>query len=358
MRHLSYGFAGLVLAITVAGILIWNRILTRLEEPLPARKSEWVLRFEQPLEPRALLSALRRAGWGERSVLLSLFVEHGLKPMELPAGEYAFSASDSFVDHLDRVRRHEVVLHTVSFSPGLDARKTARVWARAGLLDDPEAFLQAVRDPQLSRALDLGAEGLEGYLFPDVYAVPRGMSPEALVRRMVSRFRQAIRPLFGPDPELDRLREAVWMAAQIQQSPVPSREWALLSAVLHARRESGWVLGSPSVPEDREAPLSLYGPVRRRGPFEPGPIEVNPGLEALRAVARPMDSEARHLVLQPDGSRIYCADRLCHREAVRGRRERFRRLAVPTPPVMAPADSPTQAEDPSPADRAAPESVP
>ena len=45
-----------------------------------------------------------------------------------------------------------------------------------------EEFAAAVRDPELIGSLGFGSESLEGYLYPETYRLPRGLTAAAIAR--------------------------------------------------------------------------------------------------------------------------------------------------------------------------------
>jgi UPF0755 protein len=56
------------------------------------------------------------------------------------------------------------------------------------------SFVAAGKDASLVRELDPAAKDLEGYLFPDTYALPRKTDAPKLVRQMVGAFERALTP--------------------------------------------------------------------------------------------------------------------------------------------------------------------
>ena len=62
--------------------------------------------------------------------------------------------------------------------------------------------MQAAKDPAPIRELDPAAKDLEGYLFPETYALPRRTDAAKLVRQMVAAFQRA----FHAEPASKRPR--------------------------------------------------------------------------------------------------------------------------------------------------------
>src|SRR4029079_15209010 len=66
-------------------------------------------------------------------------------------------------------------------------KEMARVYESHGL-GSAKDFLKAASDPTGIRALDPAAKGLEVYLVPETYNVPRKMDAGQLVAQMTARF--------------------------------------------------------------------------------------------------------------------------------------------------------------------------
>src|SRR6185436_9137147 len=108
---------------------------------------------------------------------------------ELKVGEYEFSRPMTPLEVFDKIER-------------------------AGFGTAAE-FGEAFRDTTLLRGLDDEAIDLEGYLFPDTYGVQKGTTPQAIVQRMVARFREVLGPEWVADVRARGLtvRQAVSMAS-------------------------------------------------------------------------------------------------------------------------------------------------
>ena len=86
-----------------------------------------------------------------------------------------------------RLVRGDVFLRPITFREGLTIRQMAELYEHAALGKAAD-FLQASRQVTLIRDRDPAAADLEGYLFPDTYALPRRASAADLVKMMVARF--------------------------------------------------------------------------------------------------------------------------------------------------------------------------
>ena len=91
----------------------------------------------------------------------------------LQAGEYRFDAPMTPRAVVEKIVRGDVFLRPVTFREGLTIRQMAAIFAERGFGTEQE-FVAAASKPAPMRDLDPEARDLEGYLFPDTYALPRG----------------------------------------------------------------------------------------------------------------------------------------------------------------------------------------
>jgi len=109
----------------------------------------------------------------------------------LQAGEYRFDHPLSAFDVVEKIARGEVDVVPLTVPEGLTIAEMSRVFEASGL-GSASSFVTAARDGSLIRDLDPGASDLEGYLFPDTYALSRHADAARVVRAMVDRLQQVL----------------------------------------------------------------------------------------------------------------------------------------------------------------------
>src|SRR5206468_1983719 len=82
---------------------------------------------------------------------------------------------------------------TITFPEGHTIAEMAAIVEAHGVGTAAE-FVDAANDRSLIKALDPAARNLEGYLFPETYALPRRADASRLVRMMVDRFEHVLTP--------------------------------------------------------------------------------------------------------------------------------------------------------------------
>jgi UPF0755 protein len=237
----------------------------------------------------------------------------------LQAGEYRFDQAMSPRQVADKIARGDVYVHPITFREGLTIRQMAALYESKGL-GEAKAFIAAASNPALIRELDPAARDLEGYLFPDTYALPRRTTAEQLVARMVASFTKALTA-----DVVDRaaarglsLRQLVTLASIVEKETGKSEERPLVAAVYSNRLRIGMGLQcDPTVIYALERAGKYDGNLTREdlqfdSPYNtyryaglpPGPI-ASPGRASLEAAASPAPVPYIYFVSKNDGSHAF-----------------------------------------------------
>ncbi|MFZ5861638.1 MAG: endolytic transglycosylase MltG [Nitrospirota bacterium] len=256
----------------------------------------------------------------------------------LQAGEYALQPSMRPLEILDHFWRGTVVLHPVTIPEGYTVRQIADAFGAAGI-GDPDALLGLAESPEFARELGVEAPTLEGYLFPDTYALPRRIASADILRRMVERFREVYQAEWASraaDMGLTQ-HQVVTLASIIEKETGAGHERPTISAVFHNRLRMRMPLQSDptviypiknfdgnlrKVDLIRDTPYNTY---RRRG-LPPGPI-ANPGRDALEAALYPAGVDYLFFVARNDGTHQFSRTLREHNRAVNEFQRRGRRAA-------------------------------
>jgi UPF0755 protein len=234
----------------------------------------------------------------------------------LKAGEYRFDREMTPFEIIDKRARGDVYVITVTFPEGLTIAEMAKIVESHGL-GTAASFVQAAKDPAPIHALDPAAKDLEGYLFPETYALPRRTDAAKLVRMMAARFEKVFTPELRQAAAARNLtvRQAVTLASIVEKETAKAEERPLVAAVYTTRLRIGMPLQcDPTViyglakagrydgnlHKDDLWFDSPYNTYRYLG-LPPGPI-ASPGRASLEAAVHPADADYLYFVSRNDGS--------------------------------------------------------
>ena len=246
----------------------------------------------------------------------------------IKAGEYALSSAMSPANILRIIMSGKVQLYRITIPEGYTMEQIARVVEEADLGPASEV-LRVATDAEFLDRERIEGESLEGYLFPDTYYFPRGVSAERIIRTMVSRFRAVFPPEWKKRAE-DlgfTIHEAVILASIIEKETGAAFERPLISSVFHNRfRKKMRLESDPTVIYGIEnfdgnitrkhlTTPSPYNTYTTRG-LPSGPI-ANPGKASLDAALYPADTSFLFFVSKGDGTHQFSENITAHNQAVR-----------------------------------------
>lgn len=282
---------------------------------------------------RRIAERLQEAGVVRNRLLFLLVAFARGSHARLRPGEYEFHPGMSLREILRKLERGEVLVHQVTIPEGLTIKEIGRLLAAEGLVDEGR-FLATASDRALVGKYGLEGDSFEGYLFPDTYHLTKGMTEEAIIQVMLTRFRQ----VFGPAEEERAkalgmtLKEVITLASLIEKEAHASEERALISAVFHNRLKLQMPLQSD--PTVIYALPAFSGRLRRAdlatpSPYNtylyqglpPGPI-ANPGRASILAALYPAPVNYLYFVSRGDGTHVFARSLVEHDRAVRKYQQR------------------------------------
>mgnify|MGYP001089471974 CR=1 FL=1 len=245
---------------------------------------------------------------------------------EIKAGEYLLSSRMPPVEIMNVLRKGNVICHPLTIPEGYTAHQIAALLAEKHLLD-AGSFQSVVFDPDSPKRYGLSAPSLEGFLYPDTYHFSRGLIASSVVQTMVRRFFEVIAPLREAiEQNSMALEQIVTIASLVEKETGRAEERPLIAGVFLNRLNRGMRLASdPTViygikefdgnltRNDLKDPTPYNTYVIRGLP--PGPI-ANPGIEAIRAVLYPAETDYLYFVSKNDGTHHFSETLSEHNRAV------------------------------------------
>jgi UPF0755 protein len=325
-RLLRLGLLAAALVLTLAVYLFQS-----LEHPrVPEGASEATLFFPFGTSTSEIFRKLAEEGVISHPWIAEAYYLIARSAVPLQAGEYRFTRPTALSLVVDRMNRGDVVKHTIVVPEGLTAEETSELfWSRG--ISRPQAFRNAVKNPQLIASIARGEPDLEGFLFPDTYVVTRSTSARQIVETMLVNFRKHFTPELREHARAAGLtvREAVTLASIVQEETSLAREAPIVAGVYWNRLRRGMRLqADPTVAYALRFDGRWTGTLYRsdygyESPYNtylhdglpPGPI-CNPGLAALKAAASPARTDFLYFVADHSGGHTFSRTFEEHRDAI------------------------------------------
>jgi UPF0755 protein len=305
--------------IQYAAQLLWyNGLLTT---PRDVNGIEQTFTVEQGESVNSIASRLEVVGLIQDGGALRAYLIYSGLDTSIQAGDYRLSAAYSAIDIARELQDATPEQVTFVILPGWRMEEIAASLPTSGLAVTPEEFLTVARSPHPDFDFLAGAGTTEGFLFPDSYIVPRGVTAEELVTGFLRNFSLRLTPDIKNQFESHGLTvyEAVTLASLVEREAVQDDEKPLIASVYLNRLNIGmkldadptvqYALGYSILQQNWwTSPLTLID-LQVNSPYNtylnpglpPTPI-ANPSLDALRAVAFPEKSSFLYFRARCDGS--------------------------------------------------------
>jgi UPF0755 protein len=239
----------------------------------------------------------------------------------IQSGEYKLSPAMSIIEIARKLQDATPEEVTFVILPGWRLEEIAASITTSGLSFSPEEFLNAARTAHPDYDFLAGATTTEGFLFPDSYIVPRGVTADTFVNGLLRNFALHLTPDIKNALVKEGLTvyQAVTLASLVQREAVHNEEKPSIASVylnrykvnmkLDADPTVQYALGYSLINQSWwTSPLSLID-LQVNSPYNtylnaglpPTPI-ANPSLDALRAIAFPAETNYLYFRAKCDGS--------------------------------------------------------
>ena len=242
----------------------------------------------------------------------------------IQAGDFMLSPALSIVDIAHELQ--DATPEQISFAilSGWRMEEIAASLSTSGLDITPDEFLSAASSAPPGMDFLPASTSTEGFLYPDMYILPRDTTADALVKEFLRNFslHMTIDLREGIDRQGLNIYEAVTLASIIQREAVVADERAQIASVFFNRLQAGMKLDTDPTVQYALGynttqgtwwtnPLSATD-LQIDSPYNtyiytglpPGPIS-NPSLSALRAVAFPAETPYYYFRARCDGSGLH-----------------------------------------------------
>lgn len=257
-------------------------------------------------------------------------MESRLKGVEgkIHAGEYRLPLNLSARAILKLFIKGRTILHSVTIPEGLTLHEIAKVMEKSGLMN-AEEFIIAASDSTILASFNLPWKNAEGYLFPETYSLPKGITPREAVKAMIKTFFDKVKNVLPENVVANpvELKKIVTLASIIEKETGAGHERKVISAVFNNRLRIGMRLQSD--PTVIYAMPHFDGNIRKKdleydSPYNtylykglpPGPI-ASPGLDSIRAALFPEKVDYLYFVSKNNGEHQFSRTLKEHNNAVK-----------------------------------------
>lgn len=259
--------------------------------PLDPKAAETVFRIERGQGSWKIAQLLDREKFIRSAVFFEAYTFLRGATSKLQAGDYVISPAFSAAKISEKLASGDVLRKRITIIEGWSVRDIA-------------AYLE---QQEVASAEDILAfKDQEGYLFPDTYEIPPGITARDLVSMMTDTFRKK-----AGEPS----KNAVIIASILEKEVKGLEDKRIVSGILQKRLQINMPLQVDAtvnyVTGKRDSQVSHadiaidspYNTYKYRG-LPPGPIS-NPGLESIQAASNPIKSPYWYYLSTPEGKTIF-----------------------------------------------------
>ncbi len=241
------------------------------------------------------------------------------------AGQFTVPRGANMIQVLETLVYGQPNLASITVPEGKNMYEIARLLDAAGITAEKD-FLAAVQRPDLIAMLEVEANSLEGYLYPETYRFAPGTPARVVAKSMIDLFMAKTMELNFNHPFLNK-HQVIVLASVVEKETGAKIERPTIAGVFTNRLRKRMRLQSDPTTvygiweryrgNIRKADLLEFTPYNTyKIPALPkGPIS-NPSIDAIRAVLNPAVHDYLYFVSKNDGTHIFSKTYENHERAV------------------------------------------
>jgi len=304
----------LLIIIIICGVLWWENGMSPVNF---ANKESAVFVVQKGSGLKEIAGKLEEAKLIKNRIIFFLYARLGKFEGKIQAGDFRLSPSMS-IEEIARNLTHGTLDVWVTVAEGKRATEIA------------EILKEKIPTYNFSWINILVSN--EGYLFPDTYLISKDTNIETVISRMRNNFEQKYSEINTNNSKLTKT-QIVTLASLIEREAITNAEKPIIAGILLNRLNAGMALQvdatiqyakgqntvtkkwwEPITVQEYKSIISPYNTYLQPG-LPPGPIS-NPGLEALRAAASPIDTDYFYYMHGKNGQIRYAKTLQEHNENI------------------------------------------
>jgi len=242
------------------------------------------------------------------------------------SGKYQIPSSSNMLDVINILVHGTAITSEVTIPEGKNMYEIATILENKKIINSSQDFIKMAKDPELLKELDIAADSVEGYLYPETYKFTSNSEPTFIIKSLVKLFRQKTSTLDFSKSQLSS-HQVIILASIVEKETGAKQERPIIAGVFMNRLKKRMRLQSD--------PTTIYGiwekykgnlkkehllehtpyNTYKIGGLPAGPIS-NPGIDSIKAVLEPKGHDYLYFVSQNDGTHIFSKSYSDHLKAV------------------------------------------
>ncbi len=290
------------------------------QSPLQSNKADITFKVKEGESLNGLFERLNNENVLRSSFFSKIYIKFNNVEESIKPGTYTVNSDISFNDFLSVLTDGKVSDYKVTFPEGYTVEDIAKKLEESKVCTKDE-FLKVVKEYPLPSYIKPNNERkyeLEGFLFPDTYAIPKGTTPKQIIEMMLNRFEGVISEIqseLGITIPKEEYEKYVIVASMVEKEARDDSERAEIASVIYNRLQKGMPLQIDAtvlyaLGEHKDTVLykdlkvdSPYNTYKIKG-LPVGPI-CNPGKPSLLAAIKPAKTDYIYYLLNPSNNKHY-----------------------------------------------------
>jgi len=302
--------------------------------PIKSGSDEAVLfNIQKGSTPNQIATNLEKSGLIRSSLVFNIYTQFNSSRDKLKAGNYKIYKHDSLPKIVDLIVTGKGTEMSIMFLPGYNLMDIkSKVLLKNGFTTEQidEAFSVEYEHPLLK--IKPKANDIEGFIYGDTYNFAADSDIKTIFNKTFDEFQQVIEKNnleYQFKSQGLTLYEGIILASIVQKeviastSDIPTNDQKTVAGIFYNRLRLGMTLGSDVTYQYIADKLGLVRDPKLDNPYNtrkyvglpPGPI-ASPGLTALLAVARPIDTNYYYFLSGDDGKTYYAVNASEHQENI------------------------------------------
>jgi len=248
------------------------------------------------------------------------------KMTKLRSGAFQIPSGSTYEEILNLLSSANSLSTKVTIPEGKNLFEIAAILFHLKVIANKEEFIKELKNLAIVQEYKLDGQTLEGYLFPDTYFFPLGVSEKDIIKMFISNFKEKTAHFNFQNSNLS-FYELLTLASVVEKETGASFERAKIAGVFFNRLKKKMKLQSD--------PTIIYGifekydgNIRRKDihthhayntytikALPIGPI-ANPGTKAIEAVLSPEKHDYLYFVSKNNGTHVFTKNYKDHLKAV------------------------------------------